>query len=265
MEEQANEMFRGSVRPFFFGAALVGALAGSLQGMAEGGGEDMSGIKVPKLIEKLESGEQVVIVALGDSNTEQTFHTRGQMGWPYLLQTALFMKYGANRTIMINAGCCGEGAGGGLQRLDRDVLRFKPDLVIVCYWGNDMESLRKIVTRVREQGAEVLLRTPNPILAFNMPRIEQPSSPGQEWPGQSKAAVASNIVALAEELGVPVVDHYTMWIDAETKHQGAAESNPNLLWMRMSDAFHPGPQGHVAFYRELAPAFGLPTGFPWEF
>ncbi len=60
-------------------------------------GDKMAEIKVPRLIEKLEKGEQVTIVALGDSNTEQTFHTRGQMSWPYLLQTALYMKYGANK------------------------------------------------------------------------------------------------------------------------------------------------------------------------
>ncbi len=152
-----------------------------------------------------------------------------------------------------------------MGRLDRDVLRFDPDLVIICYWNNDVTSLRQIVTTVRERGAEVLLRTPNPILAFNMPRMEKPSSPGKEWPDQSKADVAANIVKLGLELDVPIVDHYTMWIQAETKHAGAAESNPNLLWMRMSDAFHPGPQGHVAFYSELALAFGLPTGFPWQF
>lgn len=244
------------------GLFILAAISGT---QAEQKEADMSEIKVPRLIQKLDRGEQVTIVALGDSNTEQTFHTRGQMGWPYLLQTALYMKYGANKVIMINAGCSGEGAGGGLQRLDRDVLRFEPDLVIICYWGNDMDSLRQIVEAVRKRGGEVLLRTPNPILAFNMPVIDKPSSPGQEWPDQSKAEVAANIVKLGEELGVPVVDHYTMWMRAETKHEGAAESNPNLLWMRMSDAFHPGPQGHVAFYRELAPAFGLPTGFPWEF
>jgi hypothetical protein len=32
----------------------------------------------------------------------------------------------------------------------------------------------------------------------------------------------------------------------------------------MSDAFHPGPLGHLAFYRELAPAFKLPEKLPWE-
>ena len=60
---------------------------------SESEGEDMGQVKVPRLISKLEKGEQVTIVALGDSNTELTFHTRGYLNWPYLLQEALLAAY----------------------------------------------------------------------------------------------------------------------------------------------------------------------------
>ena len=205
---------------------------------------------------------------LGDSNTEQTFHTRGALNFFGLLQCALLDKYGANQVIAINAACCGEGAAGGLARLDRDVLRFDPDLVIICYWDEEMTALRQIVQRLQATGhTEVLLRTPQPIVVPNMPAIpcaDPPLVANSEWPANGKEQVAARIVALGEELGVPVVDHYTAWLTADTAHPGPPVSNPNRLWMLMSDATHPGPLGHLFFYRQLALFFGLPEKLPWE-
>jgi len=221
--------------------------------------------KLERVLAKLNRGEQVTIVALGDSNTELTFHTRGYLNWVYLLQEALFEKYGPNRVIMINAGNCGTGAADGLARLDPDVLRFKPDLVIVCYGDRDTGALRKLVRRLQESGAEVLLRTPNPVVAPNMPPVTPPVVAGKPWPGDTWGEAAKNIVALASELNIPVVDHYRLWVEADAAHLGAPVTNPNKLWMRMSDASHPGPAGHVAFYRDLAPVFGLSTKLSWEF
>jgi lysophospholipase L1-like esterase len=218
-----------------------------------------------RFLAKLEAGQQVTVVALGDSNTELTFHTHGCLNWVGLLQVALFNKYGNGQVTMINAGSSGQGAADGLQRLDRDVLRFAPDLVIVCFWDGDMDALREIVQRVRARGhAEVLLRTPNPIVAPNLPPVTPAVGAGREWPDTGKGEVARKIVVLAAELQVPVVDHYTAWITADATHPGPAVSDPNRLWCRMSDAFHPGPWGHLAFYRELAPTFKLPEKLPWE-
>jgi lysophospholipase L1-like esterase len=245
---------------------LVVLALGALPVLAQDEEKNKEQIKVPRLISKLEKGEQVTIVALGDSNTELTFHTRGYLNWPLLLQEALFEKYGANKVIMINAARCGEGAAGGLARLEKNVLRFAPDLVIICYWDNNMEPLKKIIEKIRSaRDAEILLRTPNPIVAPNMPAVTPPVAPGKEWPGSHVPEAAKNIVKLGEELGVPVVDHYTLWMEADASHDGPPVSNPNKLWMRMSDAYHPGPQGHLAFYRELAPHFGLPIKLSWEF
>jgi len=41
----------------------------------------MQTMKVDGVLSKLARGEQVTIVALGDSNTELTFHTRGHLNW----------------------------------------------------------------------------------------------------------------------------------------------------------------------------------------
>lgn len=234
--------------------------------VSPGNAADPQPVRMDRLLAKLEKGEQVTIVALGDSNTELTFHTRGHLNWPYLLQEALLEKYGANRVIMIDVGCCGEGAGGGLARVDRDVLRFNPDLVIICYWDGNMDDLRKIIEKIKAAGkADILLRTPNPVVAPNMPPVTPAVVAGKEWPGSGKDEVAKKIVALAKELNLPVVDHYRSWMEADSSHHGAPGLNPNKLWMRMSDVTHPGPLGHLAFYRDLAPYFGLSPRLSWEF
>lgn len=221
---------------------------------------------VKELLAKLERGEQVTIVALGDSNTELTFHTRGHLNWPYLLQEALFEKYGPNRVIMINVGFCGQGAAQALSRVDRDVLRFKPDLVIICFWDGDMGAMRDLIGKIRGEGdVGILLRTPNPVVAPNMPSVTPAVAAGAEWPHSHVGEVAGKILALGKELDIPVVDHYASWMKADASHHGNPATNPNKLWMRMSDASHPGPAGHLAFYRDLAPYFGLPEKFSWEF
>ena len=256
-----------------FGRGCRGAVALALFGwcgvvpvwaQGEGKGNAEMTDRCQKLVAKLDAGEQVTIVALGDSNTELTFHTQGRLNWVGLLQVGLFQKYGPNKAIVINAGHCGEGAAGGLTRLQRDVLRFSPDLVIVCYWDGNMAPLRQIVERVRQTGAEVLLRTPNPVVATNQPRITPPLKAGREWPGSHVGPVAAKIVQLGQEMKCPVVDHYTAWIKAIPDYQGPPAAQPNVLWLRMSDAFHPGALGHQYFYREMAPYFGLPPKLPWE-
>jgi len=108
---------------------------------------------------KLHGKEHVIIVALGDSNTELTWHTAGRLNWVGLLQYALFEKHGPNTATIINSGRCGDTAVESLTRLERDVIRFNPDLVIVSYGMNDAaqgqdglaaysDAIRKIVSRL---------------------------------------------------------------------------------------------------------------------
>ena len=96
-----------------------------------------------------------------------------------------------------------------------------------------------------------------------LPR-EQPR-PGREWasPTRPLALYAKTLVRLAVELDCAVVDHHTLWTTKtfEVKHPVA---DPTGLWPRMGDAIHPGYLGHLAFFRELAPLFEVPTYFPWE-
>ena len=233
--------------------------------------------KVDKTIGKLRAGEHVTIVALGDSNTELTFHTQGRLNWCGLLGEAIFETYGNGTCTLVNAGKCGSTVRESLTRLDRDALRFSPDLVILALGMNDAggglarletfrTEVREIIGRIRQQGAEVLVRTPNPIVVVNgLPPPPEQARPGRAWESAARPvkAYAEALVAVAGEAGCPVVDHYRLWTErAYTAVRPVAD--PNGLWPRMSDAIHPGYLGHLAFFRELAPLFGVSSRFPWE-
>ena len=230
--------------------------------------------RLGKTLEKLARKQQVTIVALGDSNTELTWHTAGRLNWVGLLQEALFEKHGANLVTIINAGRCGDTAEAALGRMERDAVRFQPDLVIVSFSMNDAfqgeaglgrfaDAIRKIVGELRGRcGCEVLLRTTNPVVVSNQRGLPPGHTPGNECPGLAHRLYAARLVELAAELGCPVVDHYRHWTSAPRRKDWGQD--PNHLWMRMSDATHPNALGHLWFYREFAPFFDLPPRFPWE-
>lgn len=147
-----------------------------------------------KTIDKLRQGNHVTIVALGDSITEITFHTRGHMNWTGLLSEAIFETYGNGVCTLINSGKCASSYAEGLERIDRDVIRYKPDLVILSMGMNDSdrgieyldtfkEQVKKMVRIIREKcDSEILIRTPNPVVTVHgVPLPKEQPLPGKSW------------------------------------------------------------------------------------
>ncbi len=229
-------------------------------------------------VKKLKNGKHVTIVALGDSITEVTFHTRGRMNWVGLLNEAIFESYGNGACTLINSGKCASSYAEALTRLDRDVLRYNPDLVIIAFGMNDAggglekldvfcENVRKTVALIREHcGSEILIRTPNPVVTVHgLPQPPEQPHAGKAWksPHRPLKEYSAALVELAGKLNCACVDHYTLWTGKEfsVKH---AVADSTGLWLRMGDAIHPGYIGHLAFFRELAQLFEVAEYFPWE-
>lgn len=229
-----------------------------------------------KTLAKLRNQEPTTIVVTGDSCSVDTHWTRGQKNWPQLLAEALWEQYGDGFIWLINSSRCGLGWEAAGERLERAVLRFSPDLTHFGGMGlrahlgpealeADRQCATQVIRRVQEAGSEVLLSTLNPVVyGYWEPRPEG-APPGEaylEHPGRGQAA-ADALVELAGELEVPIVDHYSAWAHHQIpfKHEGA---HPQNLWMRLADTVHPGPQGHLAIFRALAPVFGVSPYFPWE-
>ena len=141
---------------------------------------------IDKLNEKnnnLHSTRQPVIAFLGDSVTQGCFELYVKNGkvdtvfdsknnYSEKLKQILLSFFPSSSLNIVNAGISGDRAEVGLKRLERDVLSYNPDLVVVCYGLNDatrkeaefdiyLNSLKGIFEKVKESGAELIFMTPN--------------------------------------------------------------------------------------------------------
>ena len=238
--------------------------------------------KLKETLAKLKRGEHVTIVALGDSITANTLHNRGCMNWVSLLNCAILQTYGKDAAMIINAGIAGSSYSKALKRLDRDVLRFKPDLVIIALGMNDafegidyLPQFKKEVSQAielirRNCNSEVLLMTPNPIVIETGGKWKDDMLPGNilQIDTIPLCEYSKALVEIAEEKKCVIVDHYNSWKSAKVPADMLiAEDWAHYqfrLWPRMANSTHPGPLGHMAFYREIAEVFELPRYFGWE-
>lgn len=230
-----------------------------------------------RTLEKLRRQEPVTIVVLGDSTSVETPWTFGRRNWVGHLAEGLWAHYGDGFIWIVNSSCCGASAQAELNRLDTSVCRFTPDLLVVglaMQPGGAAEAavkeyksdMRRLIRRVTDTcGSEILLRTPSPVVYGYGLDLPQGAVSGEAF-GADEARgerSAQAVLEMGAEMGCEVVDHYGLWKKRKLPfaHPGA---NPQGLCMRMADFIHPGPVGHLALFRDMAPAFDIPKYFPWE-
>ena len=151
----------------------------------------------------------------------------------------------ASPVNIINAGISGDNATNALSRLDRDILSYKPDLVVVCFGLNDCasgddgietyaSSLRKIITKIKEAGAEVIVMTPNDMADTLSVHVINDGYPFVQKCIEGiieivKKGVLDRYVErarqVAREENVPVCDVYAKW---QSLKQSGADINELL-------------------------------------
>lgn len=193
-----------------------------------------------------------VIVAFGDSVTRgvrpgvterQTFRS--------ILQEQLRKK--DIRAEVVDAGMGSDTTASGLARLEQDVLREKPKLVIIMFGINDAamvdggpvarteprvsldayrNNLRTMVTEIRKSGAKVLLCTPTPMsrkyVYSDVGAYARQSDMNFQLRNYAQAARD-----LAAELKLPVLDTFNLF-----------EQSPERMQL-IEDGCHPYVQGHA--------------------
>ena len=200
----------------------------------------------PQVNAALAAGQRPVkIVGFGDSITGVYYHTGGRRAWPEMLGLALQRAYPQAQVQVVNAGVSGGNTTSGLARIDQDVLRHQPDLVVVMFGMNDIvanvpatyeANLRTIVAKCRDAGAEVVLCTPNTIYDQDANR-----------PLARLSSYADIVRRLGKELALPVADCFSAF--------GAVEKLDAREWARlMSDTIHPNMRGHKLFAEEMTRA-----------
>ncbi|WP_135556256.1 SGNH/GDSL hydrolase family protein [Paenibacillus cymbidii] len=209
-------------------------------------------MSVLNTIDKLKNGERAFIVCIGDSITEQNYHLRGKLNYVGQFAEKLIDTYG-RKFMLLNAGVSGDTTWGVLDRLERDALRFRPDLVTVMLGMNDStrgeaqvaayrRNLEEIVGRIKAAGGEALLLTQNP-LDFNVHEGAVASRASYPLYAQAcrEAAMAT---------GTPLCDIYERW----NEETGGA-TNQHL--MLMDDSIHPGERGHTLMAGVLIEFLGI--------
>ena len=220
----------------------------------------------------------VIAVCLGDSVTHGCFDAfvdeRGDVGTVYApakgyaaqLERKLRALYPVAAGTVVNAGIGGDDAAGGLARLDRDVLSFKPDLVVINFGLNDSmhpnfeeglemyrAAMRGMMRRVTESGAECILLTPNFMCRYvsnALPdeRIRRIARSAAEI--QNAGVLAAYVAAArreAAELCVPVADAYARW-------HTLSENGVDTTAMLSNFINHPTVEAHAIFVETLMDA-----------
>ena len=157
---------------------------------------------------------------------------------------------------MINSSIGGTTASASVKRLQRDVLKHDPDLVIVCFGLNDVNAalesytsaLDTIFKGCKEIGADVIFMTPN---MLNTTVMED--TPKQYYDYAIKTAEMQNGgrmdtfmsegIKVAENNGVTVCDCYAEWKKLAEKR--------DITFLLANRINHPIPEMHELFAESL--------------
>ena len=124
-------------------------------------------MKIVKTLKKLNDGEKVKIAALGDS---LTYGWMTEYGFLDYLKTMLNEKFPDSEITILNRGIPGDTAKDGLRRVENDIIRTQPDLVMVQFALNDaytgftpedfQKNIDEIILRLKDKTAsEIILLT----------------------------------------------------------------------------------------------------------
>jgi len=196
---------------------------------------------VAHTLRKLRAGGPVTVVFLGDSVTAGGNASSPAYRFPNLFASRLQRMFPRSQVTMINAGVGGSNSDFGLQRLDKDVLAHRPDLVVTEFvndmgWPREkiLHNYAELVRRIRANGeTDIIICTPHLMAEFFMGKFD---------------AAAQALRDSAAENGVGLADVSRMWRDL------AGQGIPylTLLANRIN---HPDNRGHRLFADALIEFF----------
>lgn len=216
-----------------------------------------------------------IICCLGDSVTHGCFdvflNESGNIdtvyapwdGYAALLERRLRAIFPAAAANVVNAGVSGDSATGALNRLERDVLRLKPDLVTVNLALNDAmnpdveaglkayaAAMGEIMDRVLASGAECMLVTPNFMCSYVSHALAAEGLRGVARAAsrvQNEGILARYVEAARQEAAkraVPVADAYARW-------EALSRAGANTTQMLSNHINHPTREAHGIFVEAI--------------
>ncbi|MBI4977829.1 MAG: hypothetical protein HZC28_10115 [Spirochaetes bacterium] len=208
---------------------------------------------------KQTSSAPVLITAIGDSVTQGCMQA-GVIDHEHVyhneLKRMLERAYPATTFSVINAGVGGQTAEQALGRLERDVIRHAPDLVLIGFCLNDCgggidgiaryrETIASFIRSIREKTeSDIIILTPNYMGSHDNPNIAEvhrgktaESIIGRQRDGTLKRYVEA-LRATALDNNVPVADVYAAWEAMEKRGEDTTARLCNGL-------NHPDTAGHM--------------------
>ncbi len=157
---------------------------------------------------------------------------------------------------VINASIGGLTARNSLPRMERDVFSHRPDLVIVCFGLNDvnteledyLDALKTIFNRCIETSTDVIFMTPNMLntsvrLSPDAKYYEYAHKTAEMQNGGRMDLYMTSAVKLAGDMEVKVCDCYSHW-----KKLSETQDITELLANKIN---HPTREMHELFADEL--------------
>ncbi len=229
---------------------------------------------IKKLSEKSKNiyeNSPVTMAFLGDSVTQGCFdvyikscggletYFDSEKAYHSYLKKILNMLYPNVPLTIINAGLSGGSAEQGLNRLERDVLRYSPDLCVVCFGLNDscgdnfdkyISSLKEIFIKLKENNCEVIFLTPNMMCTEVSCHIKDEKisniakSISEVQNNGTLEKFLNGAKELAKSMNIPVCDCYSKW-------KKLYDSGVNTTELLSNHINHPIPEMNKLFAYSL--------------
>ena len=201
----------------------------------------------------IRDGDRVVF--LGDSITEQKLYSS-------LIEMFALTRFPEWNLRFRNAGWSGDTAGGGVGRLDRDVLSFSPTLVTVKYGMNDhgygpfilercqayVKNQDQIAHKLKEKGARVVFLTPQPI-------EDKRTDPDKDVRNQSLRQYSDGLQTVAASNAAAFVDQFGPYMTFLVSQHATNAA----VSVGGGDAIHPGPAGQTLMAWIILKTLGAPS------
>ena len=219
----------------------------------------------------------VTIAFLGDSVTQGCFelYMEGENGFNTVFEPQNSYVENVKRILqylfpmaqinVINAGISGGNTDSALKRIDRDVIKFLPDLTVVCLGTNDctagidglqeyLDNLKSIFEKLNNVGTEIVFLTPHTINDHVSKKIQSKVliDLAEQFAKNNSEGVVDcyydNAKRVCKEYNVKVCDCYSIWKNLNKKGVNTTE----LLCNQLN---HPSREMHWLFAHELVKTF----------
>ncbi len=203
----------------------------------------------------------VNIVCLGDSVTHGWFKVTDrapdhEAAYPYKLKKLLDFYYPNQVFNVINSGIGGTTASQATERIERDVLKFQPDLVLIMFGVNDcndvpeyLRSLEVLFKTFNDRGIPSVYITDHMMNTYLADDTHESIIEHCKWSAGKQTDGTMDMLfskgkQVAERNGVPVCDVYNKW-------KKLAESGVDVTMLLANRTNHPVPEMHTLLANEI--------------